>query len=198
MFELIFGLVWTSFSTIFLFAMNDENANDAPFWVHAMIWLFIAIGVWLIIAGIRKIIANITTATKGEETYGIVVDVYPSGSRVNGRPILNADIEIVEDNGMIGRYTESIGMSYNKCRPGDFLRLKHHKQDINILGKIAANEVPYQIRERLKAESGFGGNGYGYQQTMFNNGMNRNGYDVGGTDVADTIVINGIEYTRKK
>lgn len=199
MFELIFGIFWTAFSSVFVLAMNGEGAEEVPFFAHAMIWLFVAIGVVLIVVGLRKILANIATSTKGEETYGIVVDVYPSGTRVNGRPVLNADVEIVESNGMIGRYTESIGMSH-KYRVGDFVEVKYYNNDINILGRAADSEVPYDHRERLIAESGIGAS-HEYSGTFnqrYDNGSYGYKYNAGRTSGDDTVIINGVEYTRKR
>lgn len=98
---------------------------------------------------------------------------------------------------MIGMYKETIGMRYNKYRVGDFfLRLKHYKNDVNILAKVDSSEIASQIRERLEEEAGIGKNGYAYNSDQFGRGGNR--YDVDGTGVADTITINGIEYIRKK
>jgi hypothetical protein len=183
-----------------LFAFNDAGSYDVPFWAHAMIWLFVAIGVVLIVVGLKKILVNIATSTKGEETYGIVVDVYPSGTRVNGRPVLNADVEIVESNGMLWRYTEPIGMSY-KYRTGNFVRVKHYNNDINILDRIDGSAVPYNFKERLEAEISLGSGQDQYSNICnqcHSNDVYGNQYDVSGTITSDTVVINGVEYTRKK
>jgi hypothetical protein len=199
MFELIFGLFWTAITVTIALAFfgGDPNriiyVNDVPtprsefakepFFI-CFFAIFFIVGIAMIVIGVRKIMQNAATAAVGAETYGVVIDVYPSGSSVNGRPILNADVIIVEENGITGRYTESIGMDYNKYKPGQFVKVKHYKKDINILEKVEPHTVPYHIKDKIDAESGLVDN--------YNSD-----YNIGGTGAADTITINGVEYVRK-
>lgn len=204
MFELIFGLVWTAFSGLMalMFYCGDSGVTVNGTWVpqeqfNEMLWpklfigLFVLIGVVITIKGLAKILSNVLTTTQGEEVYGIIVDIYPNGTYINGRPVFDAEIAIVEDNGMIGMYKETVGMSCNKYFIGDFLRLKHYKKDVNILEKVDSILLPSQTRDRLEREAGIDR----YSQR---GEQHDNGYDFSKQEVADAIIINGVEYTRKK
>lgn len=172
--------------------MNGEWVTQAEFstmlWPKLFLGVFLVIGIVMIVIGIRKIWCNSTTARYGRETHGIVIDVYPSGSRINGRPILNASVAIIEEDGSIGEYVESIGMSYTKYRPGYFVKVKHYNGDINILETVEPGMVPYGLKEKLEMNSGFGQQDYNYG---FRN-------DIENTRTSDTIAINGVEYERKR
>ena len=126
----------------------------------------------MIFSGLMQAVKNMLTAINGKETHGIIMDVHPNGSSVNGYPVLDAEIAIVEDNGMIGMYRETVGTDYNKYQPGEFLKLKHRKTDINILEKVDSFSVPCHLRERLESEAEFisvGLQRYDSQSTMFGN-----------------------------
>ena len=203
MFELIFGLVWTAVSSLFAFLMygtgnsgtimvNGEPMSHAEFnellWPKLFIGLFILVGICLIFIGIKKFLANLATETKGYETYGIVMDIYPSGSSVNGRPILNADFIIVEENGETGTYTESIGMDRNKYKIGNWAKLKYYNKDINILEKTDVYSVPHNIKTRIENECSW----------LNENNREDDIDDITiKTEIADEIVINGIKYKRQ-
>lgn len=202
MFELIFGLFWTAFSCFFAFmfyggtggdiSVNGQYVTQEAFngmlGPKIFIGVFILIGVVMIVIGLKKILTNAATSMKGVESYGTIVDIYPSGTRVNGRPVLNADVVIVEYTGVTGRYTESIGMDYNKYRIGEYVKVKHYNKDINIIEKASEYQLPYDIKEKLDFETGMSGP---------RDAWNENGYGYGRNDSPDTIVVDGVEYVRK-
>ena len=171
MFQLIFGIIWTAFSVFMAFSMyNSEGSiqvNGRPvsqeefnqmLFPKIFIGIFILIGVIFMCIGLKKIITNILTHTVGEEAHGLVIRVYPSGTRVNGRPELKADVLVVVDN-LVNRYSEIIGFDWNKYRAGDFVLIKHYKKDINIKGRIDRRNVPYQTVQLLENDE--------YAQEMF-------------------------------
>lgn len=164
MFHLFFGIVWTAISIFIAFIMYNTNGTievngrpvshaefEAMLWPKLFIGLFVLIGIIFICVGLKKIITNIITNTRGTETYGLVIDVRPSGTTVNGRPQLMADILIVVD-GRTERYSEIVGFDWNKYRTGDFTLLKHYKKDVNLIRRVNANEVPGNIMGVLRNE----------------------------------------------
>ena len=68
MFLFVFGLVWFLFSVSFLVIMilsSSQTGSEAPIFAYIIIGLFIAIGLYMLIKGIKKIIQN-----KKTEKYG--------------------------------------------------------------------------------------------------------------------------------
>ena len=195
MFELFFGLIWTAISIFMAFmfygnsggtitvngiptSQEDFNAMLGP---KLFLGVFILVGVIMIVLGLRKIIRNIATSTHGREIYGLIVDVCPSGTTVNGRPQLQADVLIVEEDASIGRYSEAIGFDWNKYRHGDFVKLKHYRKDINILEKANEYSVPLYIKDVLEQEAKMSFSGHVTP------------YEV----APETITIDGVEYVKK-
>ncbi|MBQ4282467.1 MAG: hypothetical protein IJB96_00880 [Lachnospira sp.] len=240
MFELVFGLILTVFSaTMLVIVWITSGGGAIP--VILFILLFVAIGLFVMWRGLKKVIANRATDKNGLPAFGLVIDVRPSGTRINDRDVLNAEVVIVEDTGVTGRYIESIGTSYNNYRVGDYVLVKYYNDDINIIAKADASNVPQEVVERFANEGYFIGQmpygqapymsygqdpymangqtpympngqfmqnyGGGYQQG-FNNGVYQeysngyqqnfnNGYS-GNNNTDDTIVVDGVEYVRKK
>ena len=181
---LIFGLVWTAFISFFVYAMfflgegpievngvlmSQEEAAKQPVLI-IFFGIFFVVGIFLIIKGAKSIIKNKITDSKGTETYGIILDIHGTGTRINNRPELAADILTVINGSQTEVFTEVIGLKSYKYRIGDYLKLKHYDKDVNIVTKIQGTEIPAHIFEILQRESrGFmgmtmhmGQNGYPY------------------------------------
>lgn len=190
MFHLFFGIIWTAISVFIAFIMYSGGGNitvngrpvshaefEAMLGPKLFIGLFILIGVIFICVGLKKIITNIITNTRGTETYGLVIGVRPSGTTVNGRPQLMADILIVVD-GRTERYSEIVGFDWNKYRTGDFALLKHYKKDVNLIRRVNANEVPGNImgvlRNEMAEKERFTNVGYADNRYMENPYQNNN------------------------
>lgn len=181
---LIFGLVWTAFISFFVYAMfflgkgpievngvlmSQEEAAKQPVLI-IFFGIFFAVGIFLIIKGAKSIIRNKITDSKGTETYGLILDIHGTGTRINNRPELAADILTVINDSQTEVFTEVIGLKSYKYRIGDYLKLKHYDNDVNIVAKIQGTEIPVHIFEIIQRESrGFvgismsmGQNGYPY------------------------------------
>lgn len=169
MFELFFGIAWTAIIAIITFAMygatggtirvNGEIVSQSEFnsmlWPKLFIGLFWAVGIWMIILGIRKLLINAKTSLRGVRTYGVVVDILETNCYSNGHPQLKADVVVILENKSTQRYQEVIGYDYNKYRIGEVLSVKHCDKDINILGIAIDNQIPYgdrSIIERIRME----------------------------------------------
>lgn len=100
--------------------------------------------------GIKKTYRNIATKIKGLEKYGIVVDSrkFHSDGRSGIVSYCVVTVMLILDDGNVGKYKEVILLD---CNVGTFLKIKHYKNDINILGKVDADEI--DDSERMKLES---------------------------------------------
>lgn len=206
MFQLIFGTIWTAFCSLFLYIMLDGISTGATVMENlgvglAVISVFLIIGIVLIATGLKKIIKNIKTNKHGKEAYGIILDIYHSGSSVNGRPELKADV-LVHDGFVSDVYTEIIGFNRYKYSINDYLIVKVYEGDINIVDKIDQTHIPANILKKLNEECAkknpafaFCNNTANYTSPnnipVFNSSQNI-------PITEDTIVINGVEYVKKQ
>ena len=189
MFELFFGIIWNVFMAVFTWVfyysntgtitVSDELVSQEEFSVVLMpkifIGLFWAIGLFMMFKGIKKIIRDSSTNIKGEVCFGRICDIYKTGSSVNGRPELKADVIVyissINETRII---SEVIGFDKNKYRCGDYVQLKYYNGDINFQGNIDNSIVPFHIQEELS-------------KSLSESNLN----------LKDTIIIDGVEYVRK-
>ncbi len=196
MFELFFGGFWLLITGIITFAFYGTDAtvsvNGVPM-AHAefvellapkiFLGVFWIIGLVMLTLGIIKICRNLQTSTHGVETYGVIIDITPTNMRINNRPVMQAEVAVVQD-GRIKMHAERIGTGRGQYHIGDYLRLKCYKNDINILEKVEQSQVSYLQLPLLENE---------YQKI---HGHNHN-YAVPDYDNADEyITINGQRYRK--
>jgi len=177
MFELIFGLIWTLFSSIFVVVMF--LAEDVPPFFILIIALFIIIGVFLFIKGLLKVIKNIKTNKYGEVCYGYINNIYPDGSYVNGSPEYKADIyTYIPSTNTTENISEIIGFDSLKYPVESYIVGKYYEGDINIEKRLDSfQELPLNaqycfnnIEEQKKAsENIIIINGQKYQKIDENN-----------------------------
>lgn len=188
MFKLVFGAIWLSFISVFTKIMysdtgtvtvNGEIVSHEEF--HAMILPKLFIGIfWLVgiiffVSGLLEILKNYKTDKYGEPCYGRIINVFNSGSYVNGVPELKANIAVyVESTGTLEYTEEILGLApkvpYSK---GDYVEGKYYNGDINITSEISQSEVPSHIVSELNE--------------LIKDDL-----------IEDTIIIDGVEYVRKK
>ena len=85
--------------------------------------VFAAIGVIFTVISTRKIMVDISTHKNGYETFGIVIDIAPTTTTVNGNPVLEATVAVVTEGGSVDEYIESIGADGRKYVIGILLEL---------------------------------------------------------------------------
>lgn len=145
--------------------------------------IFFIVGVIFACKGAKKLISDHQTDKYGTQAYGIVSDILPTGTSVNGVPELKANVFIYKEDGSVESYAEVIGFSADKYKPGDFLLVKHYKNDINILQQVNQESISDEVKTALCEAAG-----------VHNNTSNLH---IDG-NMADTIIIDGTEYVRKR
>lgn len=148
MFNFVFGLVWTVFTTfmliIFLTAPGETNGSNLMFYILFISFEFV--GLILIISGLKKIIKDSNTKKYGVRCYGIVNDIKPTGSYVNNKPEYKAILQIVNpETHHPEKIDEIIGLDYEKFPINSYVLCKYYQGDINIEKIISENEVPNDL-----------------------------------------------------
>jgi len=152
MIELIFGTILSIFFIGLSFLLNKGDSsstvnNTLFYWIFS---LFLLLGLFLIAKGLLKIIRNFRTSIYGKEYYGIIVNIFPNGVKVNGHPELDAEVLISIDNRKILRLRDTIGFDWNKYTLQDYVKVKYYKNDINILHKVEDYTLPPETKDYLQ------------------------------------------------
>ena len=116
LFLIIWGLLFGGVP-LSLFISDPENAP-------AMIWLFIIIGMTVFGFGAVGLIRTLVVSALGQNTYGVILDVVPSGVTVNGIPQMNAVIGYL--NGVVVEECETSmnNAQSRRSRPGKYVSIK--------------------------------------------------------------------------
>ena len=186
MFQVIFGLFWLLFTAFFTFisyaggttiSVNGQIVSQEEF--NAMLFpkiflgIFWAIGIIMIIWGLKKIIRNYKTDTYGEVCYGKIINIFNSGTYVNNIPELKARVSVyIESLGTLEEIEEVIGLATKKkYNIGDYIEGKYYNGDINIESYIPETMIPSHLRHT-------------FDNVLVSTSEN-------------TIIVDGVEYIRK-
>lgn len=149
MVEFVFSIIWLAFTGIFTFAGTTNSSSLDPVSIIVII-IFWIIGITLFSKGLRKIIKNYKTEKYGEECYGIVNNIYPTGTYINHQPEFKADfIVYIPSQNKTEIVSEVIGLNYGKYPIQSFVKCKYYENDVNIKGIIDYNSIPLNIRPNL-------------------------------------------------
>ena len=177
MFEFKFAILWLGFMTVFtglLLGSGGIGAFIAGSFVIIPFWI---IGIYLLKRGIDKISIDKQTDNFGEECYGLITDIYPSGSYANNIPELKANVTIyIPSSHEVMDVSEILGMA-NKVefyRVGSYVLLRYFEGDINFECVIDEETLPIDAREQLSSSDSL----------------------INTKKINDTIVIDGVEYVR--
>lgn len=159
MFKLKFGLLWTLFVTpIFIMCLvipgEQRGGVDMSPGLFIFFIIFEAIGLFLLVSGIKQVIKDKKTNKFGDITYGQIISIYGTGSSSNGKEELQAEIlTYVSNQNTLKRFNEIIGFPPIIYNVGDFVQLKFYEDDINIIQTVSENMIPNTVLTLLKEES---------------------------------------------
>lgn len=199
MFELVFGIIWTAFTAFMTFmfygiageiTVNGVLTSHEEFitllWPKLFFGIFWLVGIFLIVTGLRKLIRDGRTEKQGEICYGMVENVYPSGSYVNGQPLYKADVLVfIPSENREATISENIGFKSYDYPVQSFVKVKYFNNDINIKERLSLEKVPLDIKERF----------------ISNRTQPIENYQVTNTNITqgptpDLIVVDGVTYKR--
>ena len=171
--NLIFGLIWTAITFICTLPVLFEGEIG----VMLFLSIFWIIGIYLIKSGLKEIRTNKATDDFGEECFGIITDIYETGTYVNSVPELKAELKAyIPSLGRTISAAEKIGLAdkVTEYDIGTYVLLKYYNGDVNIVYSVDEMILPADAKLELSQAAP--------QQTS----------------IQDTIIIDGVEYVRKK
>ena len=118
--------------------------------INLIIILFILIfGLILVYVGIRKIWKNIVTERKGKERYGIVVECCKFNKyHRNKSNHYCLKVLVIDDEDKVRIFDERCTWGPDV---GTFLKVKHYKDDINIIDFVRSSLIPELEGNRLES-----------------------------------------------
>ena len=180
MFNFKFGLAWTAFMVVFTLGVCSSG-EGIGLGLILFLGLFWAIGIGVMVSGIKMIYKDRQTEINGDFCYGRMINLSPTGCYVNDVPELKADFLVLLPEGNIRLMTEIVGMAHKISYViGDYFELKIYNDDINIVGQIQKEHMPAQVLEALELES----LRYGVQEDTLQSN-------------AESVFINGVEYIKR-
>lgn len=145
MHDLFMGLITLAFIS-FLGALIYLSGEITILIIGALS-IFAIIGVYLTINGIKEVAKNKKTNSLGEEGFGFIITTEPSGTIVNGVPLLNAKILVLKKDFSFQEFVEFLENDSYKYSPGEYVKVKYFENDANILGKVDKNSVSYRLTD---------------------------------------------------
>ena len=182
MFEFKFALLWLGCMTLFtglILGSGDISAFIGSSFIIIPFWI---IGIYILKRGIDKINIDKQTDNLGESCYGLITDIYPTGSSSMGVPELKANVTIyIPSSHEVMDVSEVLGMAdkVGFYRVGSYVQLRYFEGDINFEFVLDEETLPTDVKEQLSASD------------SLVNAKNTNNVISN-----DTIVIDGVEYVR--
>lgn len=148
MFEIIFSGFWM----LVLVFMTFVSLRDGDFSTIIFLIPFWAAGVWLLLAGIKKLVVNAKTNINGTLSYGVIVDFSETGAYINDYPVWNAHVKAITEHGLVREFKEVVGTKPT-VDIGDIVSIKWYQDDINIIERVSRYEIPEKTFNVLKASA---------------------------------------------
>ena len=164
-FLIVFGAIWTAFTAfitlIMIFAsgimQSVIDSTNAPISKAVTILpalgfmsIFWIIGIIILGLGIKKYKQDKATENFGQECYAKIVNVYPSGTRINNRMEFKADFLVyVPMRGNVIKVAEIIGFNPVDYPVNSYAKVKYYNNDINFIENLSIDRVPVNIRDSI-------------------------------------------------
>lgn len=163
MIKLIIGGILTAIAGIVTYFNNNlskditVNIQGSPQFsvpsfsgVNLVFGMFGIIGLIIFIAGIIEVIKNWKTNVKGEECFGKIHNIYPTGTYVNGVPELKAEVLVyIPSLNETKLLSEIIGVGAFEYQQTSYVKVKYYNNDINIIGIVHLSELPVHIKDKI-------------------------------------------------
>lgn len=165
MIELIIGIVWESvvaFVTYLLYFTNTTVKVNGTYTSHdefaKMLWpkillgLVGIVGAFVLIKGIKKLIKNNKTEKIGEQCYGKICGIRPTGARFLNKPVYKVFVAVhIPSINKIDITETEIGTDNISYSIGSYVLMKYYKGNSKIEKIIEnSNEIPKTICEQIE------------------------------------------------
>lgn len=163
MFELIFGITWTMFSSFFIYGfynlaeeveVNGVVVSQAEFrqmlGPKIFMGIFLLVGIGMIISGLWKILKSISIHTNGIETIACIKEIPDATLYINDVPHYNAIVSLKDE---MGNEVESISTNTFKrgeFKVGDHAKVKYYKGSVILIENMNDCELPYEFQNGIE------------------------------------------------
>lgn len=119
----------------------------------------VALAVRNAIVGAKRLMTDVKTQVHGVERIGVVAEVKSAWGDANGNPFQTVHVGVLQpDNSIVHFHAPlRIGEQYDI---GDFVYVKQHEKDINVLRLVESTELPIDTARLLKYYPKFWSVGY--------------------------------------
>ena len=159
MIELIIGIIWETVVAIvtFLLWFTDTNVRvngtymnhnefSSLLWPKILIGLFWIGGAIILIRGIRKILKNQKTEKNGEQCYGKICGIRPTGAKIMGKTVYKVLVAtFIQSFNQTNILETEIGTDNIAYSVGTYVELKYYKGHTKIDKIIEMNQIPQEI-----------------------------------------------------
>lgn len=153
MFNLKFGIVWTTFvSIIFIICLavpgEQRGGDDFDLSMFIFFAIFEVIGISILVKGIKTVKKDKKTKKYGVNCYGIVRDIVETGSSSNGKSEYKALVEFLNPaTSNVEKIEEIVGFDSNKYPVNSYVLCKYFEGDINIENLLSEIDVPEDVKK---------------------------------------------------
>ena len=121
------------------------------FFPNMIMIVFIAVGIALMVAGIKKIIRDKKTDLYGEINYALITDVKYNGKSSNGARYYDAYAKVyIESEDRFVEASDDIGKDPNLYPVNSYVAVRYYEGDINFEYAVPSFEgLPLHIREKF-------------------------------------------------
>lgn len=144
--ELTCGSIWLTVTAIATYILYGTDTNvrvlgqyvehqefTEMLWPKIIMGIFWVAGILLIVHGLRKIIRDNLTESKGEECYGKICGIFPTGAKQKNIPIYGVYVAVyIPSQSKTDIISEEIGVDNYQYPINSFVKVKYYKGDINI------------------------------------------------------------------
>ena len=144
---IVLGIAFIFSASFILFFVSQFFGEFAimPLFVSVLVLI---LGILLFLKGFIQFIKNFLTSKYGEDGYGVVESLVPSGVRVNDSNEYEANVAIyLPSCGETVHAREVVGFPPVRYPVGSFVFVKYYKGDVNIIGFVSNHD---ELSEEVK------------------------------------------------
>lgn len=147
--EFTFAIICLLLSSVLIYfhyiidstTLIEKILNPEMLAANICIVVLFIIGFVLFILCAKKIIKKICFETKGIKTYGVILNLSPTGSYYNSKQEYQGKILVVTKSHSTIALTTLVGCDISMYQPGKYVLVKHYKNEIKLINPVLQSEI---------------------------------------------------------